>query len=219
MKTRRMVLGLAGVCFLSSICLAVDPFASSSTAYCLRKGSTYQIGCFDPCECPIYEEVPVVGRFELAPVSFDGLYQVYDVFNVAWKTQKTGQPVEVTGWGTYRVGGEFAAMHQLELDLAMSDGTTNHFDSGLVVGGGSFPAIDIVISIHGMWCYDQVFHVYATPAADINGDGHADVTDLLILAGAWATRTADANYNAACDLNGDGSVDVADLLILADDWD
>ncbi len=218
MTTTRMVLGLAAVWVLDSVCLAAAPSASASTVYCLRKGSTYQIGCFEPCDCLIYEEVPVVGRFELAPASFDGLFQVYDVRNAAWKTQKRGQAVEVTGWGTYRVGGEFAAMHQLVLDLAMSDGTTDHFDSGLVVGGASFPAIDIVISINGMWCYDQVFQVYAVPAGDIDGDGHADVADLLILAGAWATRMPGANYDAACDLNDDGSVDVADLLIVAENW-
>ena len=60
--------------------------------------------------------------------------------------------------------------------------------------------------------------VPAALVGDINGDGHVDVVDLLILAGSWATQTGQPGFDPACDLNSDGSVDVIDLLILADDW-
>jgi hypothetical protein len=49
--------------------------------------------------------------------------------------------------------------------------------------------------------------------ADINNDDVVDVTDLLLLLGAWGTDDADA------DIDGNGIVDVADLLLLLSAWD
>jgi hypothetical protein len=43
---------------------------------------------------------------------------------------------------------------------------------------------------------------------DLNGDGVADLRDLLFFAKYYGTA------NAACDLNGDGTVDDQDLAIL-----
>jgi len=51
---------------------------------------------------------------------------------------------------------------------------------------------------------------------DLNGDGVVDVSDLLILLGAWGP--CDDGESCAADLNGDGSVDVSDLLILLGNW-
>ncbi len=51
---------------------------------------------------------------------------------------------------------------------------------------------------------------------DLNGDGVVDVSDLLILLGAWG----ECPRGEACpaDLNDDGTVDVSDLLILLGAW-
>ncbi len=51
---------------------------------------------------------------------------------------------------------------------------------------------------------------------DLNGDGVVDVSDLLILLGAWG----DCPDSGSCpeDINGDGTVDVSDLLILLGNW-
>lgn len=53
---------------------------------------------------------------------------------------------------------------------------------------------------------------------DINGDGHVDEADRLLLAGSWGKVTGQTGFNAACDLNNDGSVNVIDLLILGQSW-
>ena len=53
---------------------------------------------------------------------------------------------------------------------------------------------------------------------DLNGDGHVDSLDLLILAQAWGSVSGNANYDWLCDINSDGSVNVIDLLLLADNW-
>jgi hypothetical protein len=60
---------------------------------------------------------------------------------------------------------------------------------------------------------------YGPPAAvvvgDLNGDGHVDMSDVLLLVTGFGTTLDDVGvYNSACDINGDGAVDVADLLTL-----
>ena len=58
--------------------------------------------------------------------------------------------------------------------------------------------------------------------ADLNGDGVVDVSDLLILLGAWGdcplAGTASGMVDCAADLNRDGAVDVSDLLMLLANW-
>lgn len=51
---------------------------------------------------------------------------------------------------------------------------------------------------------------------DLNGDGVVDVSDLLMLLGAWGPCPGRAECVA--DLNGDGFVDVSDLLMLLANW-
>jgi hypothetical protein len=53
---------------------------------------------------------------------------------------------------------------------------------------------------------------------EVNGDGHVDVGDLLILAGSFGLCDGGSGYDARCDLNGDQCVDVSDLLVLAEGW-
>ncbi len=131
----------------------------------LTGASSFQRGCFPPCECPLMEPLPLVGTFVLSPVGFDGLFRIYSVRDVSWDVLGQNAPLHISGSGTYRVGGEFALMHQLELDLKVGDRSVQHFDSGLVIGGAEFPAIHAVISVSGMTCYDTVITVDAKPAA------------------------------------------------------
>lgn len=55
-------------------------------------------------------------------------------------------------------------------------------------------------------------------AADLTGDGHVDVADLLAMSGSWGLAMGQSGYNAKADLNADNVVDVVDLLRLADSW-
>ncbi len=55
-------------------------------------------------------------------------------------------------------------------------------------------------------------------AGDLNGDGHVDVIDLLILVDTFGKSLGEPGYNAVADLTGDNSVDVLDLLTFIDTW-
>ncbi len=136
---------------------------AASQIYRLNDNSTYQQGCFPPCECPIMEEARVRGTFKLTFTGSDGLFDYYAVEDVNWTVSLGNPERRLTGSGTYKVGGEFAVRHQLELDLSTDGGAPQHFDSGLVQGGGDFPhiAIAIAIAINGFYCYDTAIYVDA----------------------------------------------------------
>ena len=142
---------------------AAQADASSTTIYRLEKTSSFQRGCFPPCLCPVMESGSERGTLALTLTGSDGLFDVYRVSEVNWKVSLPSGDLRVTGSGTYRVGGEFAVQHRLELDLKVGDNPVEHFDSGLVAGGGGFPRLDITISVHGQVCFDTVIHVDASP--------------------------------------------------------
>ena len=156
-----------------SVAQGTDP--ATSRIYRLLPTTTYQHGCFGPCACPILESGGVRGTFRLTPAGSDPLFDYYAVTDVNWRVPQGASDLRVTGSGTYRIGGEFARQHQLSLDLKVDDRPVEHYDSGLVAGGGSFPAIDIEISVHGRYCLDTVFDIHAKPLMRI-GVGPDDVS-------------------------------------------
>jgi hypothetical protein len=132
--------------------------------YRLDSKSTFQKGCFAPCLCPVMFSGSEEGTFVLTAAGSDGLFNKFMVSQVNWTvTLASGETMRVMGSGTYKVGGEFAVQEQLSLDLQVGDDPVQHFDSGLVAGGGEFPRIDITISINGQYCFDTVFHIDAAP--------------------------------------------------------
>lgn len=164
--------------FLASALLALTVLTPSRAAaqtetprlYVLKAGSTFSTGCFGPCACPVIQQ-PMQGTFRLLKASDDPLFTNYTVLDVRWTLPNATQSVPITGSGTYRVGGEFAVQHQMTLDLSVAGGAGQHFDSGLVLGGGAFPDIDIMLSLHReMACVDTVLHVIATPATTTSAE-------------------------------------------------
>lgn len=136
------------------------------TIYRLNKTSTYRHGCFAPCMCPVMESGSERGTFTLSFVGYDGLFSVYRIRDVSWIVTAPSGEIQVTGSGTYRVGGEFAIQQRLEMDLQVGTNPVDHYDSGLIAGGGDFPRINLTISIHGQYCFDTVFGVDASPVPE-----------------------------------------------------
>ncbi len=56
------------------------------------------------------------------------------------------------------------------------------------------------------------------PPGDIDGDGHVDVADLLILVGSWGKARGQTAFDARCDFDADGRVGILDLLVVVNNW-
>jgi hypothetical protein len=146
-----------------SIVLTPVQTARGSTLYCLNTNSSFEQGCFPPCECAIMIAEPMNGTFILTPTGFDGLFNNYAVTDVHWSVPINNANMIVTGSGTYKLGGEVALQQELLLDLQMDGGKTEHFDSGLVAPSAMFPDIKVTISTNAQHCFDTVFNVNASP--------------------------------------------------------
>jgi hypothetical protein len=139
------------------------PADSSGTEYALiTPPSALEFGCFGPCECPI-QLLPTFGSFQLVPIGVDPLFTNYAVKRYIASFNNGPGAVAITGSGRYRIGGEFALVQQLTLDLDIEGQPTQHFDSGMVPVGTPFPQIDVSCSVHGFACLDSVLVVRARP--------------------------------------------------------
>ena len=138
---------------------------TSPALYRLEAGSSFSRGCYGPCQCPIFTTKDIRGTYTLALDHVDPLFTWYRVEKVNWVVALGGVDTRVTGSGTYRVGGEVALQQQMKLTLTIGDERAQTFDSGLVGGGGSFPEIDIAMSMNGMSCFDTVIDIRSRPVS------------------------------------------------------
>ena len=169
-RTVRFVI-LGTLPILATFAVLAQAADGDPTTYVLGDDSTFQRGCFDPCDCVIYDPAPLHGTFNLRFVSSDpDWFDTYEVSDLKWSTTHQGQDVTITGSGIYRIGGNFALQHRLALDLVVGGDAVEHYDSGLVVGGSEFPAIEIKISINGEYCYDTVMDLHAKPSTTVKVD-------------------------------------------------
>jgi hypothetical protein len=107
---------------------------------------------------------PTYGSFQLVKTGFDPLYTYYAVERYIASFNNGPGAVSITGSGRFKIGGEFALMQELTLDLDVEGQSTKHFDSGLKPVTVSFPRIDVSCAVHGFYCYDSVLVVNARPA-------------------------------------------------------
>ena len=160
----RLGLGVAitGLWLLGSAAPAQAARLQDGT-YRLRAGSTFSRGCFSPCMCPLFTTTNIQGTFVVTFTRSDGLFDYYAITDVNWTVVIGGEARHISGSGIYQIGGEFALQHRLRLDLTM-DEQTNTFDSGLIPTSDVIPKIDVIVSIHGMFCFDTVVNVQSAPA-------------------------------------------------------
>lgn len=136
---------------------------SPSQIYRLTDKSQYQEGCFPPCMCPIMASNAITGTFRLGRASQDPLFTTYALTDVNLIVPLDAREIRITGTGSYKIGGEFALVHQLQLALKVGDRDIQKFDSGLVVGGSEFPAINLTVAMNGMICQDTAITIAAVP--------------------------------------------------------
>ena len=213
---------------VAAVALAAAPVSAQvldrPTLYRLGPASTFERGCFNPCDCPSGERVRVTGTFRLALITVGNVFDFYEVTGVRWKVHRSnGETVEITGSGTYAAS-TIVDQQRLELTLTVGTDPPTVYRSGDVPGGAAFPAIALSISINGGVCFDTVIALSAKPARrlyvepeDLHWDVEANVTgstsdvvwgDLHVLrqtAGAFDVAT----WACAADANGDGWAEFA----------
>lgn len=158
MKAERILLVIATVVF------SVSGPAAADVLYELTSGATFQEGCVGPCLCPIMLSEEVTGTFLLAPTGSDPLFTNYQLNGISWTVLgPDGKAAhEITGQGTYKLGGEVALTQQLVLDVDIDGGGTEHLDSGLIPGGSEFPLISVSVS-RGTSCFNTWMTLQAAP--------------------------------------------------------
>ncbi len=140
--------------------------ATEIIPYTLVDGSTFQRGCFDPCDCLLGPDIPMAGTFAFVPlVDEPPAFSEFAVVDVNWHVlaNSVGDSIPIDGFGVYQLLGDFIAQHRLGLELVVGNEEEVHFDSGIVPGGG-LPHIDIVVTMNNFECFDTVLHVVADPA-------------------------------------------------------
>jgi hypothetical protein len=144
--------------------ILADGTARADALYTLSPGSTFQEGCVFPCMCPVGLPEVVTGTFLLVPAGSDPLFTNYNLDMISWTVLDSSGGVvhQITGQGFYRLGGEVALTQQLTLDLNVDGGSSQHFDSGLIVGGSDFPSISISVS-RGSSCFNIWVDIKASP--------------------------------------------------------
>lgn len=135
--------------------------------YRMLPGSSFQRGCFDPCDCPLEESRPIGGVFSLVPLQTTPSFAEFAVVNVKWMVgpadRVAGSGLAVRGFGTYRHGGDVTPGQRLTLDLLVGSDPLTRYDSGVVPSGDRFPRIAALVSIHGGVCFDTLIDVHAAP--------------------------------------------------------
>lgn len=135
------------------------------TPYRLAATSTYQEGCFDPCDCILYEPQRMTGTFRLVEIRSEWALREFVLMDVSWRidggTHSEGAPRAV-GTGSYRLVGDFTETQELVLDLRFGETGPLHFRSEVEVFH-RFPRIDIGATINGMVCFDRVLRIDARP--------------------------------------------------------
>jgi hypothetical protein len=196
---------------LGAAAILASPCLGQTTHYRLSANSTYEVGCHDPCDCLLRQD-SMGGTFSLSLIDIGPLFRTYAVGNVQWSTMG----VDIRGSGSYRIGGEVANQQQMALDLTVN-GTTSHFDSGLVTTAAQFPAIAVFVDNQvGAQCFYSAAFIDAAPvgrcSADFDGDGSVgtdgDIEAFFsCLAGNCCVTCGDADFNGDGDIGTDADIE------------
>lgn len=98
-----------------------------------------------------------------------------------------------------------------QIDLGVSRALTSSdvlvVPSASIAGAGGVQNLDVSQAM-------LTFTVAACPG-DFDGNGMVNLSDFLVFAGAFGTRSGDANFDARMDMDGSGAIDLSDFLVFA----
>ncbi len=161
MKTPRHVLSVIGVLVLAFVATGLAQADPPTVLYRLSGSSGFLSGCIEgPCLCPVSLGY-MAGTFGLTPDPTQGP-QAYSIDGIDWFTHWNGAVLDqISGAGHYFIDGE---NHRIVLTLQVNGGSPFDVDSGFVVRGSEFPAIDIS-ALTDDFCFQEGVIVEAAPSA------------------------------------------------------
>jgi hypothetical protein len=164
------IAAIAGWLLAAAPCTAA-PADTVETLYALNTpNSVLEVGCQGPCACPLVS-LPTYGSFVLMRTGVDPLFTHYAVKRFIASFNNGPGVVSIIGSGHYRIGGEFALVQELTLDLQIQGQPAVHFASGLSPVRAPFPQIDIACAVNDFFCFDSVLVVDAKPVDPLTVPG------------------------------------------------
>ena len=107
-------------CFDTAIVIDASPVPNNQILpYVLAPGSTFQRGCFDPCDCLLGPERPMIGTFALVPLMEELYLSEFAVVNVEWHVlfSSGSDSIPISGFGVYQLLGDFTIQHRLVYEV------------------------------------------------------------------------------------------------------
>jgi hypothetical protein len=196
-------------------------------AYEALPGSVFVDDCLN-CKRLVVPR-PLAGGFFLTKIDEDPLFATYRLYGIDLRNAEA--QVEITGFGTYSIGGEVALLQEMTLEVAASVGGTTRdpvvLTSGGKVGmlGRQFPEIEIQVDEKDPPDINHIYkvHLVARPSAvtsppfrrgDSNGDGASDLSDAVhVLTWLFVGGDAPACLEAS-DVDGSDAIDLSDAVYL-----
>lgn len=162
MKRFRLFLATVGVFLALNLWLGVEPAAARTfdSVYELTPESNYIEGCYNPCDCPIFMNETLQGRFVLSNVSQTADRAVFEVTAIEWQFRQGDEIKLVSGSGSYEID---SGQQRMRLDLVVSGYPERRFDSGWVPLLNDLPRISVAVAVNNFFCYDYVFTINAVP--------------------------------------------------------
>jgi hypothetical protein len=213
-------LTIAALAPLAPLASADVDYGFGPTTYYLHRGSTYQQGCWGPCDCLITDRAPMLGSFVLTLANVGDVTDQYTFTNINWHvptlaTQPFG--AAITGSGHFLTGQHPYATHQyLTLDLTITPPpfalpNPQIFEADFSDRTRPPPIIAIDVANSTTGCPGVRLQILATPfRADWNADARISVQDLFDFLADYFTHRAD--------YTGDGLTNVGDLFALLADY-
>ncbi len=170
----------------ASVCLALNPLAAYNTFATMRE---------------LVDYTPLAQSMSVSSLGLQGNWIGFDTDDTRPGTEREAVDISHLTGSPGQHGVLIAQITMHSEQLLGYDATARLYTSP--ENDGSIAGVDVSLQ-------------YVTKPADLNGDCDVNVSDLLILLGAWG-QCADPDACPA-DLNGDGTVDVSDLLMLLGNW-
>ena len=154
-------------CHDTVIAVSAEPVVPASMLHFdLAEESTYQEGCFAPCDCPLEQPRRLDGSLSLVEILDHGTYVEYAVPHARFFARSStagGHDVALKGFGRYTLIQGFAGpAHVLELRLMSDGGEVQLFDSSEFNTDPTFPLeFEITVDTNDQICFDTVLSLRA----------------------------------------------------------